>query len=218
MQELQSVEAKAEEVLPKVGGYLEAVNTDEISGWAWDSRQPDAPVQVEIYEGGTLLTRMVADQFRQDLRDAGAGNGKHGFSFLTPASLKDGRLHLIRVKIAGVEGELDGSPQKLDLLPKVGGSLEAVNSDEIAGWAWDSRQPDAPVQVEIYEGGTLLTRIAADQFRKDLREAGAGNGKHAFSFPTPTHLKDGKPHLIRVKIAGVEGELDGSPQELQAAQ
>ena len=109
----RSEKAKAEEVLPKVGGSLDVVNTDEITGWAWDSQQPDAPVQVEIYEGSTLLTKMAADQFREDLRQAGAGNGKHGFRFPTPARLKDGKPHLIRVKIAGVEGELDGSPKKL---------------------------------------------------------------------------------------------------------
>jgi hypothetical protein len=109
----RSEKAKAEEVLPKVRGSLDVVNTDEIAGWAWDSQQPDAPVNVEIYEGSTLLTKRAADQFREDLRQAGAGNGKHGFSFPTPARLKDGRPHLIRVKIAGVEGELNGSSRKL---------------------------------------------------------------------------------------------------------
>ena len=42
-----------------------------------------------------------ADQFRQDLLEAGHGNGKHGFTSTLPASVKDGRTYPIRVNITG---------------------------------------------------------------------------------------------------------------------
>ena len=39
-------------------------------------------------------------QFRQDLADAGYGNGRHAFRFATPPQLKDGHSHLIRLRVA----------------------------------------------------------------------------------------------------------------------
>jgi hypothetical protein len=72
-----------------------------IVGWAWDLKKPDTAVKVDIYDGDTKLATVTADQFRQDLADAKIGNGKHGLSYPTPARLKDGKAHTIRVKVAG---------------------------------------------------------------------------------------------------------------------
>jgi hypothetical protein len=68
--------------------------------------------------------------------------------------------------------------------------------------------------VDIYDGDTLLVTIAADEFRQDLADARIGDGKHAFDYTTPDGLKDGKQHVIRVKVAGTDIELPGSPQTL----
>jgi hypothetical protein len=44
--------------------------------------------------------------------------------------------------------------------------------------------------------------------------AGKGDGRHAFSIHAPGQLKDGKPHSVRVKIAGSDFELNDSPKEI----
>ena len=95
----------------------------------------------------------------------------------------------------------------------MGGSLDAVTADVIAGWAWDKSQPDTPIKVDIIDGDKKLTTVLADEFRQDLLDAKAGNGKHAFNYPTPESLKDGKPHTIRAKITGTDKELTGSPKK-----
>jgi hypothetical protein len=91
------------------------------------------------------------------------------------------------------------------------GVLDGVSDGEVYGWAMDQHQPNSSIQVDIYDGNTLLATVAADQFRQDLLEAGKGNGKHAFGFRLPERLLDGKVHTIAVKCAGTSVELGGSP-------
>jgi hypothetical protein len=94
-----------------IDGALEVVNGAQIYGWAWDKKRPNRPVRVDIYDGDTLLATVPADEFRQDLLDLGMGNGKHAFDYTTPASLKDGKEHVVRVTAAGTKTDLPGSPQ-----------------------------------------------------------------------------------------------------------
>lgn len=80
-------------------GYLDVADCSAIIGWAWDRTAPNAAILVDIYDGNTLIAGgVLANQFRQDLLNAGKGNGSHGFSIATPASLKDGKPHSISVK------------------------------------------------------------------------------------------------------------------------
>ena len=64
---------------------------------------PTQRVNVEIFDGNTLIGTSTANQFRQDLHNLGLGDGSgnYGFSFPTPASMRDGRSHTIRVRGAG---------------------------------------------------------------------------------------------------------------------
>jgi hypothetical protein len=84
----------------------------------------------------------------------------------------------------------------------VEGFDDAVNCDYIAGWAWDRSNPNAILSVDIYDGQTLLTTLPADRFRSDLVAASIGNGYHAYYYPFPIHLRDGRPHMIHVVISG----------------
>jgi hypothetical protein len=99
---------------PAASGYIdEGTDSKKIIGWAWDKTQPDAAVTVEIYDGTVRIGTVPADAFRQDLLNAGVGNGKHGFEFRMPARVRDGAIHQIRVKIAGTDKFLEGSPKKI---------------------------------------------------------------------------------------------------------
>ncbi|HMA38039.1 MAG TPA: D-alanyl-lipoteichoic acid biosynthesis protein DltB [Chloroflexia bacterium] len=82
-----------------------------VSGWAWDIHQPDAPVPVAVYDGATLLGTLLADQPRPGLREAGIGNGNHGFRYLLPARLHDGQPHALRVRMAGSAVDLRNTLQ-----------------------------------------------------------------------------------------------------------
>jgi hypothetical protein len=94
-------------------GSLDKVSAEEIGGWAWDSSQPDVPIKVDIFDGNKKLETVVADIFRGDLVKEKKGNGKHGFSYAPPDSLKDGKSHTIRAKVSGTNQELSSSPMPL---------------------------------------------------------------------------------------------------------
>lgn len=97
-------------------GYHDITNCNGIMGWAWNREKPDESVQVEIYDGTTLLTTITASDFRQDLLAAQKGNGRHGFTFAVPPALKDGRPHQIRMKFAGSSRELSNTPREITCL------------------------------------------------------------------------------------------------------
>jgi hypothetical protein len=92
--------------VPVASGALDSVDEDAVYGWAWEPARPTEPIAVDIYDGDSLLGTVRADGFRADLRDNGIGDGKHVFSYPTPAHLKDGREHTIRVMIRGTNVEL----------------------------------------------------------------------------------------------------------------
>jgi len=74
-------------------GFADATNCSQISGWAFDSTQPNTAISVDVYDNGVLLVSPLANLFRQDLLNAGIGNGYHAYSIATPSSLKDGHSH-----------------------------------------------------------------------------------------------------------------------------
>ncbi len=92
---------------PAYDGYHDRADCSLIEGWAWDGKQPNTPVNVDIYDGGSKIMTVLAGIFRQDLLIAGKGNGYHGFSIATPDSLKDGRAHTIYVKYSGTSNNLN---------------------------------------------------------------------------------------------------------------
>lgn len=138
------------------------------------------------------------------------GDGRHEYSLATPAGLKDGRAHVIRVEIAGTGhgvGESAMLAKAVGQAPPddfIRGSLDVADGREISGWAWMSNQPGVALRIDVYADERMLATVVADQFRLDLREVGIGDGKHSFRFPTPTSLRDGSPHAIRIKLTGTD--------------
>jgi len=94
-------------------GSLDKVEVATVGGWAWDSSRPETPIQVEIYDGKILLSTITASEFREDLKKAGKGDGKHAFNYALATALRDGQSHTISVRFAGSPIELPGSPKTL---------------------------------------------------------------------------------------------------------
>jgi hypothetical protein len=94
------------------------------------------------------------------------------------------------------------------------GSFDKLEAASVGGWAWDKTQPDTPIKVDIYDGTVLLGTVLANGYREDLKNAGKGDGKHAFNYAMPPTLRDGQSHTISVRFAGPSTELIGSPKTL----
>jgi hypothetical protein len=100
------------------------------------------------------------------------------------------------------EASTTGGPATLE------GKIDLVNSNVVAGWAWNVNEPDVPIHVDIYDGSKLLATVPADEPRADLVKARIGNGKHGFIYRFPDELKDGKAHSIIVRV---HMDLPGRP-------
>lgn len=108
---------------------------------------------------------------------------------------------------------LSGPALEAALLPVVGratagytparleGYVDYLTPASIGGWAIDAHRPDLPVSLSIYDGETLAGTVLACAHRKDLLDAGIGNGNHAFLF------RPARPIPVdRVRVTGANGE------------
>jgi len=104
------VHAGTATIQPTYEGYLENANCRTINGWAWDQNNPNNPINVDIYRDLTKVSTVPANAFRQDLLNAGKGNGVHGFGYTPNGAWKDGVWHAARVRFPGTTTNLTWSP------------------------------------------------------------------------------------------------------------
>jgi phospholipid N-methyltransferase len=124
------------------------------------------------------------------------------------------KLDIINEQSNMIIGQQRGNQLIPQIEPVYEGNHDGADCNTISGWAWDMNKPDTPIYVDIYDGSTLLATLRADEFRQDLVEAGKGNGKHAFNYPVPLSLKDGKPHSILVRVLQTNFELASTPKQI----
>lgn len=65
-------------------GYVDIAGPVLCAGWAQDAAAPETPVCLDILCQGRRIGRVLANSYREDLRDAGFGSGSHGFEFTLP--------------------------------------------------------------------------------------------------------------------------------------
>ena len=100
--------------IPALGGYVDQVHCDAVTGWAWNKVQPNSTVEIDIYDGENRLVTIPASDLRDDLVKADLGNGRHAFTYSVPPSLRDGKAHTIHVRVSSGGPELRLSPQTLN--------------------------------------------------------------------------------------------------------
>jgi glycosyltransferase involved in cell wall biosynthesis len=85
-------------------GSVDRASRQQIAGWAQDPARPDQPVSLLITVDGTLVARVLADRERADLRQAGIGQGRHGFDVVLHG------LSPVERHVVAVWREEDGAP------------------------------------------------------------------------------------------------------------
>lgn len=94
-------------------GYLDKVECSSIRGWVWDKDKPNTVMKLEFFANGNSIGTIDANIFRQDLKDAGKGNGIHAYTFPTPASIKNGQTYSISAKVYNSTYVLKWAPKNL---------------------------------------------------------------------------------------------------------
>ncbi|HUD50421.1 glycosyltransferase [Parvibaculum sp.] len=85
----------------RVKCHVDRHSRKRIDGWCVDLDAPDRQIVVGLYVAGELRATALADVFREDLKSAGIGTGKHGFqleieSAIVESALKTGNLAFLR--------------------------------------------------------------------------------------------------------------------------
>ena len=101
------------EVSGSFDGFINGADCGSFRGWTWDRNKVNTVLSVDILDGASRIATIPAGDFRQDLLDAGKGNGKHAFRYNIPESLKDGKSHSLSARIAGSNFILKDSPKAL---------------------------------------------------------------------------------------------------------
>jgi Methyltransferase domain len=89
------------------------------------------------------------------------------------------------------------------------GYVDCSFSGRVSGWTFDRANPQRRLEVEIRLGGYPIGRAVAKYYRKDLEDAGFGDGHYAFDFmPSTSLIIDGQD--ISVTVVGENFVLPSS--------
>jgi subtilase family serine protease len=208
---------------PNYTGFVDGGTCTTISGWAADKNHLTSSINVEIYDGTTLLTTVLASNTRTDVA-AFLGSGSFaafGFSIPTPTELLNGAAHTVHVKFSTSTTELTNSPFSLTCTvstpPSYVGYIDGATCTTIGGWAADKNHLNTSINVELYDGTTLIAIIPAVNSRPDVATFLGDNGLHGFKITTPDSLKTGATHNLHVKFAASATELTSSPAAIDCA-
>jgi len=80
------------------------------------------------------------------------------------------------------------------------GFLDSASCTSFEGWAYDADDSNTSIGIHFYTDinsvHTFLDSTTANGARADVNASQNISGDHGFSFPVPSSLKDGQPHLI----------------------
>ena len=91
------------------------------------------------------------------------------------------------------------------------GYVDYADWDRIRGWAADRLRPNQVISIELWDGATSIGSVAASESRPDVGQHLSDEGRHGFCLATPSAVKDGRSHSIRVRFPNSSAELTNSP-------
>jgi len=198
----------------RFSGALIGRNGDYLLGWAFDNRNPDALVVIDVWGDGQWLGTARAGHYLP-VKQAGLPEHADGhfFVFPIPRYVWQG-VARIDARVSNHELCLLGSVfTRLEADKALSGQTDYVENDgglRLWGWAWDLMEPQAQLSVLVYENGTLLAECVAKEPSAEPEADSGNNVAHGFSLTLPFSLADGRVHEIRVVTA--KGKpLAGSP-------
>jgi len=76
--------------LGRLVGTIDAYHDGQLVGWAWDPDDRGRRVAIDVLVNGHIHARFTADALRQDLADAGIGDGRYAFFLPLCDIVRDG--------------------------------------------------------------------------------------------------------------------------------
>ncbi|RRB07464.1 CotH kinase family protein [Larkinella rosea] len=166
-------------------GFLSGADCSSFRGWVWNKTMPNTPLVVEFFEGYTVVGEKTAETFRQDLKDAGKGNGSHGYTFSTPDFLKDGKPHYISARVKGTGYVLKESFKTINCPGNGTGTPPPSNPAPVA-------PAISPLSATINSGFETTLPVFTDTDPLTYNLTGLPNG---LGFAADTRLISGSPSV-----------------------
>ena len=195
-------------------GYLDGADCSQIWGWAWDQNNPNTPINVDIYDGASYIATVAANLFRQDLLNAGKGNGSHAFVYNVPSFLKDGQTHSITAKFGGTTTSLSSTPRSIicgaSLFPTQLPQATATGGGSTweQGTQFSSSISGKITHIRFYkasgETGTHVGRIWSDTgtlLAQVTFTGESGSGWQTQTLPTPLPITSGVRYRVTYNVS-----------------
>jgi hypothetical protein len=160
-------DGRAPPASPAIVGYIDKIEGNKVSGWAWDRNRPDVAVDVDIHIAGKPITTVRADRLRKDLARSGTGNGFHAFEAVLDKPVSEADRALV-----GAVARVDGHP----------GAIALANRAADPNATADISNPAAPPpELQRWLNDLAVVRAAFEQTLKiaaeDIREAVRGRNQ-----------------------------------------
>lgn len=104
--------------IPAVVGYFDRIVDESAYGWAYQPTAPGKRLVVEVVCDGNVVGRGEAALLRDDLVEAGIGDGYHHFELPVSCELYDGQPHPLTVRDAASGITLSGGPHTFTAAPQ----------------------------------------------------------------------------------------------------
>jgi hypothetical protein len=91
----------------------------------------------------------------------------------------------------------------------IAGHFDYVDEDFAYGWACDPTKPFESVRVDILCDGRIVGQGLASENRPDLKDAGIGEGNHAFVIKLSYELSNGRVHKLLARNSSTGTILAG---------
>jgi hypothetical protein len=206
---------------PEYAGNCDGVANGVVHGWAWLPSAPETRIEVEQWVDGVLKARTLADLPRNDLAEAGIGDGAHAWRMLLALDPRNTEPQRIEVRFpdagplpegafeltyappaSAVQPESEPEPESESPPPLASGQCDGVRAGVAHGWAWRPIAPEEQVIVEQWVDGALVDETLADVFRPDLADSGVGHGAYGWSLPLRPDPAKTDPQRIELRIRG----------------
>jgi glycosyltransferase involved in cell wall biosynthesis len=177
-----------------------------------------AAVELDGKKGGTTGQQaaraggQVADLGREDWLAALGGECATAVDWESPAFTRARAAFAMAATPEQDQARLgDGEDRAAAPTRALQGYIDEANSSRIRGWVWDPRQPEGRVALELVDGDARLASAVANQYRSDLRQAGIGDGRHAFTVALDGASLSAARNLLHLRCAETGREVPGSP-------
>jgi hypothetical protein len=83
----------------QINGNIDRLDQDFIEGWITVADEPARKLTLDVMLDETVIGHAVADEFREDLQQAGIGDGRCAFSFNVPAFLPKSDRDRLQIRL-----------------------------------------------------------------------------------------------------------------------